>query len=92
MRVPKGAPTTGWFKLQQRFPTLKAISRPTLGTIAVISTCIITVFAVYAVGIQPKINNEYYKNVQKEARSKMHASREELANGLRPWSDPFERK
>uniref|UniRef100_A0A7E4UTF6 Small integral membrane protein 20 n=1 Tax=Panagrellus redivivus TaxID=6233 RepID=A0A7E4UTF6_PANRE len=92
MRVPEGAPVSGWLKFQQKFPALRQISKPSLGTVAVIACITTTVFAVYAVGVGPKIHNDYYKESQKEKRALLRTTREETAQGLRPWSDPFERK
>uniref|UniRef100_A0AC34F3Z5 Uncharacterized protein n=1 Tax=Panagrolaimus sp. ES5 TaxID=591445 RepID=A0AC34F3Z5_9BILA len=92
MRVPEGAPVTGWLWLQTKIPSLRKISRPSLGTIAVITTVSLTVLAVYAVGIQPKLYNEYYRQSQAEKRSTIKATREELAQGLPVWKDPFDRK
>ena len=92
MRFPEGAPVTGWFRLQQKFPSLRKLSTPTLGTIAVISVVSLTVFGIYAVGIQPKYNNEFYRQSQAEKRPLIKATREELAQGLPVWKDPFDRK
>ena len=92
MRVPEGAPVSGWLRLQKKFPALKSVSRPPLGTVAVIATVSVIVFGIYAVGIEPKIHNDYYKESQQQKRALINKSKEELAQGLRPWSDPFDRK
>uniref|UniRef100_A0A914XXG0 Uncharacterized protein n=1 Tax=Panagrolaimus superbus TaxID=310955 RepID=A0A914XXG0_9BILA len=92
MRVPEGAPVTGWLWLQTKIPSLRKISRPSLGTIAVITTVTLTAFAAYAIAVQPKLNNEYYRQSQAEKRSTIKATREELAQGLPVWKDPFDRK
>lgn len=92
MRAPEGAPVTGWWRLQQKFPSLRKISSPSLGSVAVIATLALTVFTIYAVGVQPKINNEYYRQSQTEKRAQIKATKEELAQGLPVWKDPFDRK
>lgn len=92
MRVPSGAPVPFWLSVRNRIPFLKKSARPTLGTVAVATTLILTGVAVYSVCIYPKMNNDYYKKAQAEERARIHASREELAHGQRVWSDPFNRK
>lgn len=92
MRVPRGAPVPFWLSVRNRIPLLRKSARPTIGTVAVTTTLVLTGLAVYAVCIYPKINNEYYKKAQAMERAQIHASREELAHEQRVWSDPFDRK
>ncbi|CEF67048.1 Hypothetical protein SRAE_2000171300 [Strongyloides ratti] len=90
MRVPKGVKPPLFLQLKSRFPLLDSITRPSLGTVAVFGVVLLTSFAVYEVTIQPKINKDYYKECQMEKRKLLHGTREDHAQGLRPWSDPFQ--
>lgn len=89
IRFPKGAPvpkSAAW-RLSN-----KKIKLPPLGTIGVIVCTTLIAGAFYAVGIQPKVNHEYYQEKQEKNFAKMNLSKEERARGLRPWSDPFDRE
>lgn len=88
MRYPENSPIPIWLRLKNKVPKLK-ISPSKL---AICTTCVLICAAFYEVAIQPKINHDYYAQKQKENFEKMHKTREERANGLRPWSDPFDRK
>ncbi|VDM28279.1 unnamed protein product [Toxocara canis] len=92
MRVPAGAPVPFGLRMRQRFPFLTQLSRPSLGALGVTVTIVLTSAAVFAVCLYPKIRNDYYKEVQKRERAFIQADREQLADGLRPWSNPFEHK
>uniref|UniRef100_A0A0M3HVZ2 Small integral membrane protein 20 n=1 Tax=Ascaris lumbricoides TaxID=6252 RepID=A0A0M3HVZ2_ASCLU len=92
MRVPFGTPIPFTLRIRQRFPLLTRLSRPSLGTVSVTVTVILTSAAVFAVCIYPKLRSDYYKEVQERERAFIRADREQLADGLRPWSNPFERK
>lgn len=95
MRVPTGAPSSGWLWLTQKFPNLKKyeFKRPPTGTIAVIGFISFTSIAVLVMFIMPKYYSDYYRKVQTEKRALIGATdREALAQGLRPWSDPFDRE
>uniref|UniRef100_A0A1I7WXZ3 Small integral membrane protein 8 n=1 Tax=Heterorhabditis bacteriophora TaxID=37862 RepID=A0A1I7WXZ3_HETBA len=89
MRVPTGAPVPFWLAVKNKFPILTKYSRPTVGTIAVLGTVILTGIIVYSVTFYPKLHNDYYKKVQAEERALLRASKEELARNQRVWSDPF---
>lgn len=94
MRVPDNAPTSGWLRLQQKFPSLKEykFKKPPNGTIAVISFLGFTSTFVIIMFVMPKYYNEYYRESQTQKRNLIGATnREELAQGMRPWSDPFDR-
>ncbi|KAI6183741.1 hypothetical protein M3Y97_00521500 [Aphelenchoides bicaudatus] len=95
MRIPTGAPSYGFLWLQQRFPSLKKYKfrRPPNGTLFVFGFLGFTSLAVLAMFGMPKYYNEYYRQIQTEKRALIGATnREQLAGGLRPWSDPFERE
>ncbi|CAI4221990.1 unnamed protein product [Auanema sp. JU1783] len=92
MRVPAGAPVPFWLGMKNRFPALTKFSKPSLGTVGVACTILITGFAIYAVGVYPKIHNDYYKKAQAEERAQLKWNKEELAQGQRVWSDPFGKK
>ncbi|TKR71685.1 hypothetical protein L596_019242 [Steinernema carpocapsae] len=92
MRIPEGAPLTSSMKMQQKLGVFRRFKKPSLGTVAVVATVALTAGAVFAVTAYPKLNNDYYKEVQKQKRAMIEASRDELAHGQRPWSDPFDRK
>uniref|UniRef100_A0A1I7SWH9 Small integral membrane protein 20 n=1 Tax=Bursaphelenchus xylophilus TaxID=6326 RepID=A0A1I7SWH9_BURXY len=89
MRVPKGAPVAGLLYWKQKFPFLNRFQRPTMGTAAVGGCVGLTILGILVMIVQPYVYNDYYKGVQAHKRSLMNADREKLANGLRPWSDPF---
>ncbi|XGW10731.1 hypothetical protein V3C99_012331 [Haemonchus contortus] len=93
MRIPAGAPVPFWLGLRNRMPLLSKFSRPTLGTIAVISTVVLTGAAVFAVTVYPKIENDYYKNAQAMERAQLRGTREDFAYGKRMSEEthsPFE--
>ncbi|CAI5441649.1 unnamed protein product [Caenorhabditis angaria] len=92
MRIPEGAPVPFWLSIRNRFPRLAKTARPTVGTVAVITTGIITCLAVCAVTVYPKYYNDYYKNAQKEERALLRLDREQLAGPQNAWRDPFEKK
>ncbi|CAD6191409.1 unnamed protein product [Caenorhabditis auriculariae] len=89
MRVPAGAPVPFWLAVKNKFPVFQRFSRPSLGTVAVVVTLIITGAAVSAVTVYPKVNHDYYKQAQKEERALLRATKEELAHGQNVWKDPF---
>uniref|UniRef100_A0A0K0ENN0 Small integral membrane protein 20 n=1 Tax=Strongyloides stercoralis TaxID=6248 RepID=A0A0K0ENN0_STRER len=90
MRVPKGVKAPLLLRLKSHFPALNSISKPSIGTVAVFGVVIITSAAIYEVIVQPKMNADYYKESQVEKRKLLHGTREDFAQGLRPWSDPFQ--
>ncbi|KAK0393720.1 hypothetical protein QR680_000365 [Steinernema hermaphroditum] len=92
MRIPAGAPLPLLTKIQQRIGILQRMEKPSLGSISVVTTVILTTLAVFAVTAYPKLNNQYYKDAQKSERALIKATPEELAHGQRVWSDPFGRK
>jgi hypothetical protein len=95
MRIPAGAPSSGWLWLLQKFPNLKKyeVRRPPTGTLVVVGFIGFTTIAVSVMFIMPKYYSEYYRQVQTEKRALIGATnREELAHGLRPWEDPFGRE
>lgn len=89
MRYPENAPVPTWLKLKNKLPKIKKISMPKL---AVYATVGLLCLAFYGVAVQPKINHDYYDQKQKETFARLHSTREERAQGLRPWSDPFDKK
>ncbi|CAD5212203.1 unnamed protein product [Bursaphelenchus okinawaensis] len=84
MRVPKGAPSAGLLYWQQKFPFLKQFKTPPLGTLAVVGCVSFTVLGIGVMILQPYIYNDYYKEVQAQKRALITASREELAQGMKP--------
>jgi hypothetical protein len=94
MRAPNDAPTSGWLRLQQKFPNLKEYKyqRPPNGTIAVVGFLGFTTTVAVIMFVLPKLYNDYYRQSQTQKRQLIGATdREELAQGMRPWSDPFDR-
>ncbi|VDL75713.1 unnamed protein product [Nippostrongylus brasiliensis] len=87
MRVPSGAPVPFWLAVRNKLPVLSRISRPTVGTTAVVGTMILTLVAVFSVTIYPKIENDYYKTAQAEERALLRGTREDLAHGQRMSDD-----
>ncbi|CAB3404262.1 unnamed protein product [Caenorhabditis bovis] len=81
MRVPAGAPVPFWLSVKNRLPKF-AGSSPSLGTVAVAATVLITGAAVFSITLYPKIYNDYYKRAQKEERALLRATREELAGSM----------
>ncbi|KAK0393718.1 hypothetical protein QR680_000365 [Steinernema hermaphroditum] len=65
MRIPAGAPLPLLTKIQQRIGILQRMEKPSLGSISVVTTVILTTLAVFAVTAYPKLNNQYYKDAQK---------------------------
>lgn len=55
MRIPEGAPVPFWMGVRRKIPGLNQMNKPSLGSIAVVATVIITAGAVYAVCIYPKV-------------------------------------
>jgi hypothetical protein len=95
MRVPTGAPTAGWLRLQQSYPKLKEykFKKPPNGTLYVLGFLGVTSTFVIIMFVVPKIYNEYYRESQTRLRSMIGATnQEELAQGMRAWSDPFDRE
>ncbi|KAK6738205.1 hypothetical protein RB195_020362 [Necator americanus] len=92
MRVPSGAPVPFWLSIKNKIPAKGIFSRPSLGTVAVVGTVILTATAVFFVTAYPKIENEYYKDAQAKERALLRGTREDLAHGQRVWSDPFGKK
>lgn len=92
MRVPSGAPVPFWLSLRQRVPALGRISRPSLGSVGVFCTIVLTGLAAYGVCVYPKVHNDYYKKAQAEERALLRASKEELAGSQPVWKDPFGKK
>ncbi|TMS32847.1 hypothetical protein L596_000646 [Steinernema carpocapsae] len=91
MRIPIGAPIPLVTRIQQKFTLLQQMQKPSLGSVSVITTVILTSIAVFAVTAYPKLNNQYYKDAQKRERAMITATQDELAHGQRVWSDPFDR-
>ena len=93
MRAPAGAPTSGWLRLKQRHPLLARLKfrRPPLGTLAVWGLVGGTSIAAFFMFAWPHLYRDYYKQQQAQKRALLHADRETLAQGMRPWSDPFDR-
>uniref|UniRef100_A0A0N5CEL7 Small integral membrane protein 8 n=1 Tax=Strongyloides papillosus TaxID=174720 RepID=A0A0N5CEL7_STREA len=89
MRIPKGVKAPFLLRLRSRFPILNYFTKPSLGTVAVFGVVFITSLGLYEVVVQPKLNEDYYKQSQKEKRALLHGTREDFSQGLRPWSDPF---
>ncbi|KHJ84214.1 leucine Rich repeat-containing domain protein [Oesophagostomum dentatum] len=83
MRVPAGAPVPFWLSFRNKLPGKARFARPTLGTVAVIGTVVLTVAAVFSVAVYPKIENDYYKNAQAQERALLRGTREDFAQGLR---------
>ncbi|CAI2342279.1 unnamed protein product [Caenorhabditis sp. 36 PRJEB53466] len=92
MRVPAGAPVPFWFSVKNRLPKWAKTARPTLGSIAVVTTALITCCAVAAVTLYPKYYHDYYKNAQKEERALLRSSREQQAGPQNVWADVFDKK
>lgn len=92
MRVPAGAPVPFWLAVRNRLPAATRFARPSLGTVAVVGTVVLTAAAVFSVTLYPKIESDYYKTAQAEERALLRGSREDLAHGQRVWSDPFGKK
>jgi len=93
MRIPEGAPVPLLQRLRNRYPIIERVAefRPNPGTVAVIAAVAVTATAIYVMFAAPYANKDYYKKQQKMRREGL-PNREELAQGLRPWSDPFDRK
>lgn len=92
MRVPAGAPVPFWMSVRQKVPAFRNVSKPSLGSVGVVATVIITGLAIYGVCVYPKLHNDYYKKAQAEERALLRASKEDLAQSQRTWSDPFGKK
>ncbi|KAI6218329.1 Histone deacetylase 6 [Aphelenchoides fujianensis] len=95
MRLPAGAPSSGLLRLQQKFPNLVGrlkFKRPPNGTLAVWGFLGLTGTAGFFMFVMPHIYRDFYRQSQSEKRAHIHADRVELAGGLRPWSDPFDRE
>uniref|UniRef100_A0A8R1DYD9 Uncharacterized protein n=1 Tax=Caenorhabditis japonica TaxID=281687 RepID=A0A8R1DYD9_CAEJA len=92
MRVPAGAPVPFWLSVKNRFPQFAKTARPTLGSMAVVATAIVTCCAVAAVTLYPKYHHDYYQKAQKEERALLRSSREQQAGPQNVWADPFEKK
>lgn len=94
MRAPKSAPTAGWLRLQQIFPSLGKykFKRIPNGTLIVYAFLGFTSVATFVMFVMPMYYRDYYRQAQTENRSLIRATREEMAQGMRPWSDPFERE
>uniref|UniRef100_A0A0K0F6B8 Protein phosphatase 1 regulatory subunit 7 n=1 Tax=Strongyloides venezuelensis TaxID=75913 RepID=A0A0K0F6B8_STRVS len=88
MRIPKGVKVPLLLRLRSRFPLLNSFNKPSIGTVAVVGVVILTSLGLYEVIVQPKLNEDYYKQSQKEKRALLHGTREDFSQGLRPWSDP----
>uniref|UniRef100_A0A0N4ZUW3 Small integral membrane protein 20 n=1 Tax=Parastrongyloides trichosuri TaxID=131310 RepID=A0A0N4ZUW3_PARTI len=89
MRIPDGVKAPFLLRMKSKFPVINSMTRPSLGSVAVFGVSLLTIVAVYEVVVQPKFNADYYKQSQMEKRALIHGSREDLAHGMRPWSDPF---
>ncbi|KAK6738204.1 hypothetical protein RB195_020362 [Necator americanus] len=87
MRVPSGAPVPFWLSIKNKIPAKGIFSRPSLGTVAVVGTVILTATAVFFVTAYPKIENEYYKDAQAKERALLRGTREDLAHGQRMSDD-----
>ncbi|VDN52894.1 unnamed protein product [Dracunculus medinensis] len=92
MRIPSGAPVPFWFNLLNRFKFTKYFRKPPLGSTAVIGTVLLTFLSIAAVTVYPKSNADSYRKLQKENWQLLNMNREDVAQGMRPWSDPFDRK
>ncbi|KAJ1367454.1 hypothetical protein KIN20_028365 [Parelaphostrongylus tenuis] len=92
MRVPPGAPVPFWFSVRNRLPPFLKFRRPSIGTVAVVSTVVLTSAGIFAVIVYPMIENDYYKMAQSEERALLQGTQEDHARGQRVWSDPFGRK
>uniref|UniRef100_A0AC35TPF3 Cytochrome c oxidase assembly factor 3 n=1 Tax=Rhabditophanes sp. KR3021 TaxID=114890 RepID=A0AC35TPF3_9BILA len=89
MRIPDGVKAPLFLRLRSKIPGFNKFSKVSAGSVAVFGVVTLTVAALYEVILQPKINHNYYKESQVAKRALIQGSREELANGQRPWSDPF---
>ncbi|VDM64247.1 unnamed protein product [Angiostrongylus costaricensis] len=69
MRVPRGAPVSLWFSVRNKLPATVKVTRPSLGTVAVVSTVVLTGAGIFAVALYPMIENDYYKSAQAEERA-----------------------
>lgn len=58
MRIPEGAPVPFWMGVRRKIPGLNRMNRPSLGSIAVVATVVITAGAVYAVCVYPKVDHD----------------------------------
>uniref|UniRef100_A0A0K0DH46 Protein phosphatase 1 regulatory subunit 22 n=1 Tax=Angiostrongylus cantonensis TaxID=6313 RepID=A0A0K0DH46_ANGCA len=83
MRAPRGAPVPLWFSVRNKLPASIKVTRPSLGTVAVISTVILTGAGIFAVTFYPMIENDYYKSAQTEERALLRGTREDHAHGQR---------
>uniref|UniRef100_A0A1I7T7H0 Small integral membrane protein 20 n=1 Tax=Caenorhabditis tropicalis TaxID=1561998 RepID=A0A1I7T7H0_9PELO len=92
MRIPAGAPVPFWLSVKNKLPKWAKVNKPTLGTMAVVATAIVTFSAVAAVTFYPKYYHDYYQKAQKEERALLRSSREQQAGPQNVWIDPFERK
>ncbi|KJH44642.1 leucine Rich repeat-containing domain protein [Dictyocaulus viviparus] len=83
MRTPAGAPVPLRLTIRKKLLPFVKFTKPSLGTVAVIGTIILTSTAVFAVAIYPMIEKDYYKNAQAEQRALLRGTREDHAHGLR---------
>lgn len=86
MRIPSGAPTSGWLRFQQAYPQIEKykVKRPPNGTLYVLGFLTITGSFAAFMFLMPQFYKEYYQESQAQKRAAIGATnRDELAQGVR---------